>query len=133
VALAVLDIDRFKLVNDHHGHAAGDAVLGGVARSMRAALRKDDMPGRWGGEEFVLLLPGVDAPGAAKLVERLRASVSADVAHPAGGGTRLTLSAGIATIGGGTSEEAMAAAQEAADAALYRAKEAGRDRVELAG
>jgi diguanylate cyclase (GGDEF)-like protein len=119
-------------VNDQHGHAAGDTVLAGVARAMRGALRDDDLPGRWGGEEFILALPGVDAPTAAKLVDRLRASVSAEVAHPAGGATRLTLSAGIATIGGGTAEDAMAAAQEAADAALYRAKAAGRDRVEVA-
>jgi diguanylate cyclase (GGDEF)-like protein len=100
---------------------------------MRAALREHDLPGRWGGEEFVLVLPGTGLSGARTMVERLRAAISAEVAHPDGGEARVTLSAGVAALGGGPPEIAIAAAQQAADVALYRAKAAGRDRVEVAG
>ncbi|MBR0652664.1 GGDEF domain-containing protein [Roseomonas terrae] len=128
-AVAMLDLDRFKAINDGFGHPAGDAVLRGAALTIAQAVRASDVTARLGGEEFALLLPGDDPAGAARLVERLRAAVAAGVAHPAGAGQRVTFSAGIAALGPGGGEAALEAALSAADQALYAAKAAGRDRV----
>ncbi len=127
VAAAMLDLDRFKRINDGWGHAAGDAVLRGAARSLRAALRPGDVLGRMGGEEFALVLPGLTAEEALPILDRLREAVQRAVPHPAGGTERVTLSGGVATVPRPhmpALEEALAAA----DAALYAAKEAGRNR-----
>jgi diguanylate cyclase (GGDEF)-like protein len=123
----LMDIDRFKAINDGWGHATGDIVLQGVARALQAALRPGDALGRVGGEEFALLLPGITATEALALVERLRGAVTQAVPHPGGGG--VTLSAGIADIA-----EVAALEQRfgAADEALYAAKAAGRNRALLA-
>jgi len=127
VAAAMLDLDRFKRINDAHGHAAGDAVLRGATAALTGALRPGDVLGRMGGEEFAVILPGLDATAALPVVERLRAAVEAAVPHPAGGGERVTLSAGVATLPG-LDAPGLEAALASADAALYAAKAAGRNR-----
>ncbi len=131
VAGAMLDIDFFKAINDGWGHGAGDAVLRDVAGAMRAVLRPGDVLARVGGEEFALLLPGVDARGAGPLLERLRAAAAA-VPHPGAPGQRITLSAGVAVVEG-TGLEALETGLRNADGALYAAKAAGRNRVMVAG
>ncbi len=132
-ALLTFDLDRFKAINDGFGHAAGDAVLRGVAAALAGALRAGDVPARFGGEEFVALLPDTPLPAAREVAERLRAMIRASVPHPAGPDAAVTISIGIAPVGEGEPDLALLAALAAADAALYRAKQAGRDRVELAG
>lgn len=96
---AMLDIDFFKAINDGWGHGAGDVVLRDVAAAMRAVLRPGDVLARVGGEEFVLLLPGVDMQGAGPLLERLRVA-AASVPHPGAPGQRVTLSAGLVVVEG---------------------------------
>lgn len=130
-SVVMLDLDRFKSINDGFGHPAGDAVLRGTALAITQSVRGADVAGRLGGEEFALLLPGEDVAGAARLAERLRAVVAAGVAHPAGEGSRVTFSAGVAALDPGGSDAAVEAALAAADRALYAAKAAGRDRVTI--
>ena len=127
-SLLLCDIDRFKQVNDVHGHQAGDEVLKAVADLLASALRKSDFIARYGGEEFVVLLPGADAERAAAVGEKLRRRVAGATVDL--GKTRLgvTVSCGHATL----SNEAASAAKglfERADTALYWAKRGGRDRV----
>jgi diguanylate cyclase (GGDEF)-like protein len=122
---AILDIDHFKAVNDELGHAAGDAVLREVGRLGHAQLRVTDVLGRWGGEEFLLVVPG-SADAALSALARVRAAVSAG-AHPS---RRITMSAGVAVHHAGEGVDALLAR---ADRALYEAKRAGRDRVVLDG
>ncbi|WP_198370796.1 GGDEF domain-containing protein [Roseomonas rosulenta] len=129
--VVALDLDRFKAINDGHGHAAGDVVLRGVAAAIRASVRGRDVAGRLGGEEFALLLPGDDVADAVSVAERLRALVRATVPHPAGGDAAVTLSAGVAVVG--AAPAGIDAALAAADRALYEAKRQGRDRVLVAG
>ncbi len=129
LALLMVDIDRFKRVNDTYGHLAGDAVLAAVASCLGAGLRTQDILGRYGGEEFLVGLPGTDLAGAARLAERLRQSVQ-DMAVPwAEQSLHVTVSIGVhAQVPAGT---AMADAMiDAADQAMYAAKRAGRNRVE---
>lgn len=128
-AVAMLDLDRFKAINDHFGHPAGDAVLRGTAVAIAETVRGTDLAGRLGGEEFALLLPGDDLAGAASVAERLRGVVAAAVAHPGGAGQRVTFSAGVAMLDPGGGEAGLEHALAAADRALYAAKAAGRDRV----
>jgi diguanylate cyclase (GGDEF)-like protein len=142
LSLLLLDVDHFKRINDAHGHPAGDAVLQHLARTCTALLRRSDVAARVGGEEFALLLPHAAAGQAAQTAERLRGALagagpSAPVtALPSGGaqGERppvdFTVSIGVATWGG-PGEPAEALLQRA-DAALYAAKRAGRDRVHAA-
>jgi diguanylate cyclase (GGDEF)-like protein len=122
------DLDEFKEVNDLHGHAVGDEVLRVVAEVLRETLRESDVAGRWGGEEFLLLLPGADEEGAAQLAERVRVALAAR-SIPSVPGLRVTASFGVAEYAGETNPEQLL---EAADGALYRAKRAGKDRVERA-
>jgi diguanylate cyclase (GGDEF)-like protein len=128
LSVVLADLDRFKQVNDVHGHAVGDAVLRVFAEVLRETLRESDVAGRWGGEEFLLLLPGADEEGAAQLAERVRTALTARTI-PGAPGLRVTASFGVAEYAGETNTEQLVAA---ADAALYRAKRAGRDRVERA-
>lgn len=125
-SVMMLDLDRFKAINDGFGHPAGDEVLRGVAATITDAVRTADVAGRLGGEEFALLLPGDDPMAAGHVADRLRALVADAVPHPAGDGTRVTLSAGVAGLDGATTLDAALAA---ADRALYAAKAGGRDRV----
>ncbi|MEM7408781.1 MAG: diguanylate cyclase [Myxococcota bacterium] len=131
LALVVFDLDDFKLLNDRHGHAVGDAVLARVAGLMRSALRETDLLTRYGGEEFALLAPGTDRAGALALAEKVRLTV-AEAAFSVLGlegpiTVRTTVSAGVAHFR--ADERAFF---DAADRALYRAKAAGKDCVFVA-
>jgi diguanylate cyclase (GGDEF)-like protein len=124
VAVLVLDLDRFKLINDNHGHATGDAVLQGVTYRLRRELRAYDLAYRLGGEEFVVLLLGGTLTAATATAERLRAAIAVEPIV----GLNITVSVGMAASASGTAfvwDEVFARA----DAALYRAKAEGRDRV----
>lgn len=129
--VALLDIDHFKSVNDGWGHAAGDEVLRGVARATRPAMRSQDVLGRVGGEEFAMVLPGVDPGTALPLVERLREAIHRGVPHPGAPERSLTISAGLAQVEG-SDMAALEAATRRADSALYAAKAAGRNRALIA-
>jgi diguanylate cyclase (GGDEF)-like protein len=127
--LVLADLDDFKVVNDAHGHAVGDDVLREFASVLRTTVRDSDLAGRWGGEEFLLLLPGADAVGGAQLAERIRASLSErSFAGRDGQVVTVTCSFGVAQHHAGGDERELFAA---ADRALYRAKREGKNRVEL--
>jgi diguanylate cyclase (GGDEF)-like protein len=128
LSVVLADLDGFKEVNDEHGHAVGDAVLRAFAEVLRDTLRESDLAGRWGGEEFLLLLPGADREGAAQLAERVRVGLAAR-RIPSAPELRVTASFGVAEYAGETNTEQLVAA---ADDALYRAKRGGKDRVERA-
>jgi diguanylate cyclase (GGDEF)-like protein len=130
LAALMFDIDHFKRVNDAHGHAAGDAVLREFGARLRRELRDEDVPGRWGGEEFVVLLPATNLAGAAAAGERVRANV-ATVPFALGNGTTatVTVSCGCAIDDGRDPWDLV----RRADLALYAAKEGGRDRVVATG
>lgn len=128
-AVLVIDVDRFKPLNDSHGHAAGDAALKQVAERLREHLRAVDVVARYGGEEFLVVMAGAGEEEAAAVAERLRAAV-ADAPVMAGSlALPVTVSIGVAVARGQAAADALIAA---ADAALYRAKEGGRNRVESA-
>ena len=128
-AVLQLDIDHFKRINDEHGHAAGDAVLRQLGVLMLDEQRKIDMVGRMGGEEFAMLLPGTTLPAAAVFAERLRQRVALSPLQLGSGvNLHVTVSIGIAVMGGKL--PGGDAALIRADQALYRAKRAGRNRVE---
>lgn len=130
VSVVMFDIDRFKLINDGHGHDAGDVVLRHASRTLATHLRTGDVLGRIGGEEFALLLPGSDLEQAAATAERLRTAVQSGVLHPAGNGAVVTMSAGVAPLSdAGEIEVALLSALSSADSGLYDAKRGGRDRV----
>ncbi len=122
LTVALMDLDHFKQVNDRHGHAVGDQVLAVVAEVLRDVLREADHLARWGGEEFLLVLPDTHAEEAVALAERCRAALVA--ARPAG--LTLTASFGVAELAPSESREGLLAR---ADTSLYSAKEAGRDQV----
>jgi len=127
LAVVMLDIDHFKRINDVHGHDAGDRTLVAVAEQLRSACRLGDVVARWGGEEFVMLLPDTPGDSAHALAERLREVFAGTVvALGDGGSTSFTASFGVAVPGDVTSLEDML---RASDAALYAAKDAGRNRV----
>jgi diguanylate cyclase (GGDEF)-like protein len=134
-SLLALDIDHFKRINDTHGHAMGDAALKAFVAACRLALREYDILGRLGGEEFGVALPNTGADGAIVIAERLRAQV-ADIRLPLpkGGDLSFTVSVGVASLAPGQDpdETTVAHLLEKADAALYRSKSEGRNRVTLA-
>ena len=132
LAALMADLDHFKRINDTHGHAAGDAVLREVARRMTATTRVYDFVGRYGGEEFLILLPGCNSFHAAKMAERLRLAVAAGPVETPEFAIGVTLSVGVAVTEGMRLPEAKALLLEA-DAALYQAKANGRNQVEVAG
>lgn len=128
LALLMIDIDRFKQINDRHGHAMGDAVLRHVAKLMEDRKRDTDTLARFGGEEFVLLLADTDSAGAMALAEALRKAVANEPADVDGLTIPLTISIGVACTDDDIKQQADLFA--AADQALYRAKANGRNRVE---
>jgi diguanylate cyclase (GGDEF)-like protein len=131
LTLALIDLDHFKVINDELGHAAGDQVLRDFARVSRENLRATDILGRWGGEEFLLLMPNTPPEWALGIVERLR-SRALEIALPSSRpGLKVSLSAGLACTGANIAslDELVAFA----DAALYSAKEEGRNRVRVDG
>jgi len=134
LAVALLDIDRFKVINDTYGHLAGDQVLKELARSLDSLLRDYDRAGRFGGEEFSLLLPQTRAVDAFRIAERVRANIAdlSIIVPGATGGERVhvTVSIGVAALDSGCKRE-YSELMAAADAALYRAKSGGRDQVQM--
>jgi diguanylate cyclase (GGDEF)-like protein len=134
LAVALLDIDRFKVINDTFGHLTGDEVLKEIAHTLRTMLREYDLAGRFGGEEFALLLPQTRAVDAFRIAERIRSAISGlcIIAPGATGGERVhvTVSIGVAALDSGSKRE-YAELMAAADAALYRAKSGGRDQVQM--
>jgi diguanylate cyclase (GGDEF)-like protein len=129
LTLLIADVDHFKRVNDEHGHDVGDRVLIGIADRLRAGLRECDVLARWGGEEFLALLPDCDADDARAVAERLRGGVAdLRLAADDGHALALTLSIGIAGIG---PDHDLRDAVTRADRALYRSKHAGRNRVSV--
>lgn len=124
------DVDHFKRINDQHGHAVGDAVLRAIARVLREGVREVDHVARWGGEEFLVLLPATELDEAQQVAERLRAAVQALVEVEGRRELRLSLTLGLAELQPGESIEQ---ALVRADRALYEGKQAGRNRVVLAG
>ncbi len=127
MAVALIDVDHFKKFNDTYGHAAGDAVLITVAKALRTYIRPTDLVARFGGEEFVVLLPDTEREGALVVAERLRAMV-AEARCNAPDGTELppvTISVGVAMLADDNSASILARA----DKSLYEAKASGRDRV----
>jgi diguanylate cyclase (GGDEF)-like protein len=126
--LVIADLDDFKRINDVHGHEAGDDVLQEFASVLRLTLRESDLPGRWGGEEFVLLLPGTDAEGGVQLAERVRAALRERSFHGRDGAVfGVTSSFGVSQLRAGEGERRLFGE---ADRALYQAKRLGKDRVE---
>ena len=127
LAVMLIDIDHFKRINDRFGHAAGDNVLKAVATALDSELRPYDVAGRYGGEEFLLIISGVNHVRAMEVAERLRMKVAETVVAP--DGSPVTVSIGVFVTGG---EEGMENVIEAADEAMYAAKAGGRNRVEIA-
>lgn len=127
-AVAIMDVDHFKAVNDAHGHETGDSVLQVIAQAVESGVRRYDHCGRWGGEEFLMLLPETPLEAARAIVERIRQAI-ADIDHVGEVRVSLTASFGLAEHRDG---EDFSATVNRADQALYAAKAAGRNRVESA-
>ena len=127
-AVAIADIDRFKSVNDEHGHPVGDRVLVEVSRTLKGIVRETDCGGRFGGEEFLAILGNNDAAGAKVFAERLRVAVES-IKVPLDSGETLTTSISIGVADWQPGAPGMLEIVERADEALYRAKESGRNRV----
>jgi diguanylate cyclase (GGDEF)-like protein len=127
LALVLADLDDFKRVNDRFGHPTGDEVLKAFAKTLRENVREIDLAGRWGGEEFVLLLPGTDLEGGRELAERIRRAVDAqELRAPDGQFVRVRASFGVAAFPEVESQDRLVAAS---DGALYEAKRAGKNQV----
>lgn len=134
LSVIMLDIDRFKRVNDTHGHAVGDEVLQALAARFRANVRDIDLPARYGGEEFAVLLPEVGLERARVAAERLRRSVADTPIETAAGSLNVTISLGVGAIrelpvAGAPDCPDLPTLLRLADEALYKAKNAGRNRV----
>ncbi len=125
LAVVLLDLDRFKEINDSFGHAAGDVMLRAVSRLLTSLARQGDTVARWGGEEFVVVLPETDLAGARRFAERLRRTIEAHAV----GEMRTSASCGVATM---LPEDDVEELLSAADQALYQAKSSGRNRTEIA-
>jgi diguanylate cyclase (GGDEF)-like protein/PAS domain S-box-containing protein len=131
LAVAYLDLDGFKAVNDSHGHAAGDRLLRAVADSLRQQVREGDLIARVGGDEFVLVLPGAAVPSAVATAERVRGALAEPMAiEGLAEPVQVTVSIGLAM---GASDDTVGLLLHEADLALYEAKRRGRNRVELSG
>ncbi len=132
VALLLIDVDRFKDINDAHGHPAGDAVLVAIADRLQSGVRAVDAVGRLGGDEFAILMPETNRAGAMVLARRLQQAMRIPVPIAPGVVIPVTVSVGVATLSGESADRAGGLLQ-AADAALYLVKRSGRDGVHAAG
>lgn len=126
LALLMIDIDRFKLVNDTYGHAIGDRIIQDLAEQLRLHFRSSDITGRLGGEEFCALLSGIEVERAQQNAERFRAAIAAQLVETSAGPLHYTVSIGLAWV---KHNESLPWLMHIADKALYRAKQQGRDRV----
>jgi diguanylate cyclase (GGDEF)-like protein len=126
-SVLMIDIDHFKKVNDEHGHPAGDAVLREIAGVIQGCLRTVDDVGRYGGEEFLILLPQTPHDEAMRTAERVRSHVGAHAFRAQDEALHITISVGVATAPAAGTDSVSGVIREA-DKALYRAKSAGRDR-----
>ena len=129
LSFIMADIDHFKRVNDTHGHTIGDRLLQQVAKAIAGQCRQTDLPARYGGEEFAVIVPDEDASDTVNLAQRCRQAIQAITLDLGQDTLRITASFGVADATGAASEQDLI---QAADQALYRAKELGRNRVELA-
>jgi diguanylate cyclase len=129
LSVVLADIDHFKQINDRHGHEVGDAVLAAISLALREAVREQDSIGRWGGEEFLILMPQASMAQASKVAERLREQVQQMVLTPGGEPLRITLTMGVSEH---QKDEPLDQLIRRADEALYRGKAQGRDQVVLA-
>jgi diguanylate cyclase (GGDEF)-like protein len=130
LSVIFVDVDKFKQINDNHGHQSGDLILREVASLLRQNVRESDTVARYGGDEFVLLLPGLARDGAEKIAERMIADVrKKNVTGPDGQAVKITLSLGIATYDSDSGFADSAALLAAADEAVYHSKRSGRDRL----
>ncbi len=130
LGVVIVDVDRFKNVNDQHGHLAGDDVLREAARRIQSAMRQYDSIGRYGGEEFLVLLPGCDAVNSVSQAERLRKQLALSEMHAGEVAITVTASFGVTAVPGGVLPSPENIIRRA-DEALYLAKKMGRNRVEF--
>jgi two-component system, cell cycle response regulator len=128
MSVAMLDLDRFKAVNDTYGHPTGDVILYETARILKETAREIDMVGRYGGEEFIAILPDTDEDAAAQFAERVRQAVEGFVFRDGETEVRMTMSSGVASFPGSGAEDPDGLIKRA-DQALYQAKEGGRNQV----
>lgn len=128
LGVVFIDVDRFKSLNDRYGHKVGEVALKMVARTLAGAMRSYDFLGRWGGEEFIAILPGVHRPQLGEFAERMRALVEKSSATVSKGSLVVTVSIGAVVAKQG---DPMADAVARADALMYKSKESGRNRVTL--
>jgi two-component system chemotaxis response regulator CheY len=134
MGVILMDLDLFKDVNDRFGHSVGDQALRNFSEIVQQMIRPYDWAGRWGGEEFLIVLPGVSEVDAVSVAERIRISVeTAMLPLPDGSAMRFTVSMGVASASGTKGPIVPEKLVQAADEALYRAKSEGRNRVCLAG
>jgi diguanylate cyclase (GGDEF)-like protein len=131
LSLLMIDVDHFKVINDSHGHQAGDRALVQLSRTIEGSLRESDLLGRLGGEEFGVVLPEQDREEAVRVAERIRAAVAALALDLETGAWPMTVSLGVATMRGQSTD--IEDLLQRADQALYQAKDLGRNRVEAAG
>ena len=132
VAVLMGDLDHFKQINDEHGHLVGDETLKQASRFMRSNIRPYDSLGRYGGDEFIVVLPGCNQAQARVVAERIRQRFSSETLMLNGQTIKVTISQGVAATDT-VNEKNPEALIQAADAALYQAKNAGRNRVATAG
>jgi len=129
LSVLMLDIDNFKEINDTYGHLTGDRVLTSLASFLRRELRQIDLLGRYGGDEFIALLPETDLVSAKQVGERLRMNITKTVLVSDPNPIQITISVGVATLG--DQNDDLKKLIQRADQALYHAKESGRNQVEI--
>lgn len=129
LSVVLIDVDHFKSVNDTWGHQTGDSVLSSLGKLLRDTLRASDVAGRWGGEEFLCILPNTDGVGATVVAERLRTSLPLNAVAGPRGPVQVTASFGVASVLGPGCRNASESIMRRADSALYSAKDHGRDQV----
>jgi diguanylate cyclase (GGDEF)-like protein len=131
LSVALLDIDRFKDINDRYGHGAGDKALIAIAKILQENIRETDIAARLGGDEFILILPETKAQSTYEIMERCRLALAERTIDLDGSAVKLTISVGIASLR--NNKETLEALVERADQALYQAKNSGRNRVLIEG